>query len=215
MPNICKPFWESLDALTCIVKKATSFSNVFTLLGVRGTAARHRMLRSTLITAGVTTEHFRGKFQWSDEIVIQAVADSCTWGEVAQRLGVKGGGSHQHVRMRAEKAGASWDHFRGLNWSKGLKRQELRRNLETILQVQPKDEYKIRTKVLRQALLDSGHLHQCACGQGPFWHGQPLVLQIDHINGDRFDHRKENLRFICPNCHTQTPTYGNKGRSSQ
>jgi hypothetical protein len=49
------------------------------------------------------------------------------------------------------------------------------------------------------------------CGQPPEWNGLPLRLQIDHINGDRWDNRIENVRVICPNCHTQTETYANNG----
>jgi len=45
----------------------------------------------------------------------------------------------------------------------------------------------------------------------PVWAGKPLTLQIDHINGDRWDNRIENVRILCPNCHTQTVTYGNTG----
>ena len=33
------------------------------------------------------------------------------------------------------------------------------------------------------------------------------MLQLDHINGINTDHRLENLRLLCPNCHSQTPTY--------
>ena len=47
------------------------------------------------------------------------------------------------------------------------------------------------------------------CNKGE-WLGKPLVLQLDHINGVRDDHRLENLRFLCPNCHSQTDTYGGK-----
>ena len=48
------------------------------------------------------------------------------------------------------------------------------------------------------------------CGQLPEWNGQPLVLQLDHINGDHYDNRIENLRIVCPNCHTQTDTFCTK-----
>lgn len=50
------------------------------------------------------------------------------------------------------------------------------------------------------------------CGISPKWNGKPLKLQVDHINGDNGDHRIDNLRRICPNCHSQTDTYCSKNR---
>lgn len=53
--------------------------------------------------------------------------------------------------------------------------------------------------------------YKCAiCGLEPFWNGKELVLTLDHINGVNNDHRLENLRWICPNCDRQLPTYGTK-----
>lgn len=50
----------------------------------------------------------------------------------------------------------------------------------------------------------------------PEWNGKPLTLQLDHINGVNNDHRIENLRIICPNCHTQTETFcGKKAKGSK
>jgi hypothetical protein len=43
--------------------------------------------------------------------------------------------------------------------------------------------------------------------------GKPLTFQIDHMNGNRMDNRYENLKVICPNCHTQTDTWGVKNVS--
>lgn len=42
------------------------------------------------------------------------------------------------------------------------------------------------------------------------WNNKPIPLEIDHINGKHFDHRLDNLRFLCPNCHAQTNTYKGK-----
>lgn len=65
---------------------------------------------------------------------------------------------------------------------------------------------------LRRALLEIGVPYECYRGHKPFWMGEPLQLDVDHISGDWRDNRKENLRFICPNCHSQTNTWKNKTR---
>src|SRR5215203_3243297 len=63
----------------------------------------------------------------------------------------------------------------------------------------------------RRLIRDFGFKDICdECGQLPEWNGKPLVLQLDHVNGDRFDNRRENLRILCPHCHTQTDTFSNK-----
>lgn len=69
--------------------------------------------------------------------------------------------------------------------------------------------------LLKRALLETGRQYRCAglnaaCEVADMWNGAPITLQIDHINGDRFDNRETNLRFLCLNCHSQTDTFCNK-----
>lgn len=53
--------------------------------------------------------------------------------------------------------------------------------------------------------------HKCKlCNLDDIWNNQKLVLQLDHINGDSTDNRMENLRFLCPNCHSQTSNFSGK-----
>ena len=47
------------------------------------------------------------------------------------------------------------------------------------------------------------------------WHGKSISCHLDHINGINNDHRLENLRMICPNCHSQTKTYCGKNKGTQ
>ncbi len=51
-----------------------------------------------------------------------------------------------------------------------------------------------------------------SCRLGDCWNGTILVLQLDHINGKNDDNQIENLRFLCPNCHSQQATYAAKNR---
>lgn len=64
---------------------------------------------------------------------------------------------------------------------------------------------------IRWNLAYSGRKYACeVCGISE-WQGQAITLEIDHVNGDHSDNRLENLRYLCPNCHSQTPTF--KGRN--
>ena len=50
------------------------------------------------------------------------------------------------------------------------------------------------------------------CWQGPIWNDNELRFHLDHENGNHRDNRLENLKILCPNCHSQTPTYAAKKR---
>lgn len=65
---------------------------------------------------------------------------------------------------------------------------------------------------LKRRLLNDGILkNECAlCGLQNEWNGKSIIHHLDHINGVHNDHRLENLRMICPNCHSQTPTYAGR-----
>lgn len=63
-------------------------------------------------------------------------------------------------------------------------------------------------KRLIEARLKEDKCEICGCPNE--WNGKTLTLQLDHINGNHSDNRLENLRVVCPNCHSQTETFGNK-----
>lgn len=70
--------------------------------------------------------------------------------------------------------------------------------------------YTIKNIIIREKLLK----FQCnLCGNKGNWQKLKLVLQLDHKNGISDDYRLENLRFLCPNCHSQTDTYAGKNKN--
>lgn len=66
--------------------------------------------------------------------------------------------------------------------------------------------------IVKRRILNGNFLpYKCQiCGNEGFYNGKPLILQLDHINGINSDNRLSNLRWLCPNCHSQTETYANK-----
>lgn len=82
----------------------------------------------------------------------------------------------------------------------------------------PVDEYfifKIRNNktTKRKLILTALKEEKCEiCKLPPIWEGKFLALQLDHIDGNWKNNRLENLRLLCPNCHTQTETWGTKKR---
>ena len=64
----------------------------------------------------------------------------------------------------------------------------------------------LRKKLIREGIKE----HKCESCNLTEWLGNKIPLELDHINGINNDHRLENLRLLCPNCHTLTPTYKGK-----
>ncbi|MEO0557266.1 MAG: HNH endonuclease signature motif containing protein [Bacteroidota bacterium] len=138
-------------------------------------------------------------------------------GQVLDRLGLKRtGGNYRHITQRIRAYSIDTSHFLGKGWARGLT-QETSDSVALSARFNrlPDSEvFKLgstyQLSKLRSRLLQLGLEYVCAeCGIST-WREQPLTLHVDHINGNTSDARLENLRFLCPNCHQQTRTWGSK-----
>ncbi|MFB7057801.1 HNH endonuclease [Streptomyces vinaceus] len=115
---------------------------------------------------------------------------------------------HQRARLRTWIAdeGISTAHFLGQAHQRG-KPSPTAKAPDDIL-VRHDRQRRTGTKTLRRALREIGVPECCdRCGTPPEWQGRPMTLEIDHVNGDWRDDRRENLRLLCPNCHAITSTW--------
>lgn len=69
-----------------------------------------------------------------------------------------------------------------------------------------KDRKQVKRYLQKYSLIP----YQCECGLKNEWRGRKINLQLDHKNGVSNDNRIENLRWLCPNCHSQTSTFSGR-----
>ncbi|MET9898463.1 HNH endonuclease signature motif containing protein [Streptomyces sp. NPDC006446] len=196
-----------------------SVREMFEYLGYPPDNSPYGHVRKKLDQFGIDTSHFTSGRRYSRgfvpaETLTPAVARSSSLAGLLNLLGlVDNGASRERVKRSAERYGISIDHFTGQGHRRGLS-SPMRKSAEQILRPKATGSQRTKTTLLRRALDDLGVPHNCAeCGIGDSWRGKRLVLEIDHVNGDRLDNRRENLRYLCPSCHSQTRTYSRSRRT--
>ena len=99
-----------------------------------------------------------------------------------------------------------------MSWSTLHRKKAIEsKKLNALKRVKEQNQPFLANHALKKILITSGREYKCNNCNITEWNGKPINLDLDHINGDTFDNTLENLRFLCPNCHSQTNTY--KGRN--
>lgn len=141
--------------------------------------------------------------KFSKEELEQMVQESVSYRELAKKIGyVSIGNNGDTIKSRLEKYGISTEHFTGLARDKQV------RNVDNIFC----KESTASQSVLRRWYIEGNYTeYKCAiCGLPPFWNDKPLTLTLDHIDGDNKNNELSNLRWICPNCDRQLPTFAGR-----
>lgn len=140
----------------------------------------------------------------------QLVSESITISELMRKLGYTAnrGNSFEGLKRYLQENNIDISHFKGK--AHGTSKTEKYSLEEILVKDSPYTNMtRLKEKVIKNKLLK----YECSeCGIST-WRNKPLTLQLDHINGDNRDNRIENLRLLCPNCHSQTETYCGKNRS--
>lgn len=142
----------------------------------------------------------------------EAIRKSTSLRQALNKLGVAPyGGNYEVLRRAIRHFSLDTSHFTGQLWNKGKAfgpKQPLRRYLNNELRI---PSYKLKNRLVSEGILR----WKCSSCRRSKWLGQPIPLELDHINGNRLDNRLHNLRLLCPNCHAQTPNYRGKNIASK
>ncbi|MFE1285483.1 HNH endonuclease signature motif containing protein [Streptomyces sp. NPDC058751] len=204
------------ERLTAAARTSRTLSEALGKLGVDPGSSRRNYIRERMKKLGVDTSHFeREGVKWTREVLEPVVAVSVSVSEVVRRLGLASVGGHQvNIARRIKACGIDTSHFAARVQTERMRHNQRRRSAEEILvEDESADARRIPGQRLKRAMRELGIEERCAlCDIEPFWMGEPLPFEVDHIDGNWRDNRIENLRLLCPNCHSTTDTYRGRGK---
>lgn len=159
------------------------------------------------------------KSKYSKEQLEKLIKESFSIAEILRKLNLKAtGGNYRYINAKIAEFKIDTSHFTGRAWSRGKTKETcpnvaritklISHTIETAL---VKEGPVVKPTTLRKLAIEYGIPYKCSsCGNEGEWLNKPLTLHLDHKDGNHTNNEPENLRFLCPNCHQQTPTWGNK-----
>lgn len=151
--------------------------------------------------------------KWTEKQLREAVKEARSIRQVLAKIGLKeAGGNYAQIKKYLHFYKIDISHLKGRGWSKGLNLTGKRLiPLEKILKRNSDfQSYKLKRRLFLEGLKQE----RCEiCGWNERSKDGRLPLELDHINGDSRDNRLENLRILCPNCHSLQPTHRGRNRN--
>lgn len=153
------------------------------------------------------------KRSWTDEELIVAVKASKSYRAVLIKIGlIPAGGNYVQIKSTIEKLKLDTSHFTGKGWNIGWRFDP--RTRPKLLEDLLVNGSQVQSFGLKKRLFLAGiKVPACElCGWCTKAGDGRIPVELDHINGDRMDDRLENLRVLCPNCHSLQPTHRGKNK---
>ena len=205
--SLARPGSWTDEQVRSAVASSTSFTSALKKLGKEPGLGDQR-LRAHMAALNVDASHFkrRGTTSWTDETLRSAVATSRSYAEAIRKLGlIPAGGNYDAVRRRIDALALDTSHMTGKGWSRGRRVERAALPLEKVLVA----GRWVASDTLKKRLFKAGLKHAACeiCGWAERAPDGRIPVELDHINGDKNDNRIENLRILCPNCHSLQPTH--------
>lgn len=142
----------------------------------------------------------KDKRVWDDKQLIASVASSKYMSDVIIKLGLTvRPGNYETLRKHIKRLDLDTSHFIGNSSQNKRGGPKEIANEKVFVKDSIHSRSLVKSRIIKYRLLD----YECNICELTEWNGKRLVLVLDHINGINNDHRLQNLRFLCPNCHSQ------------
>lgn len=149
--------------------------------------------------------------RYTKEMIEEKIKDVYSFAELVRRFGkAPVGGNICHMKKKCDIFGIDYSHFIGKASNKGKVPVNKKSADEILVFNENVLAYRAKRSTLKRAMLEKGVEYICyECGINN-WNGKEIILPIDHIDGNYRNNILTNLRFMCPNCHSQTDTWCKK-----
>lgn len=149
---------------------------------------------------------------WTNEQLIEAVKTSTYFSQILDKLNInKNGGNYCWIKKYIQKLQLDTSHLTKIITSNNLRSNK--KELSELLTINPNyyNNKNLKNRLIKENILQ----YKCSECNLTEWKNKHICLQLDHINGIHIDNRLENLRLLCPNCHSQTDTYAGKNTKNR
>lgn len=163
------------------------------------------------------------RIKYTKEMLTPIIQNSKSISDVLRHLGlVLRGGNFATIKRKIQEFNIDTNHFIGQGWSKGLTNEtsqivnsisnkKTKHNINTVSNTQTRLGSNSLNRIMKEAKIP----YQCSICDISTWQEKPITLQKDHIDGNYLNNNISNLRYLCPNCHSQTPTFGAKNGAAR
>lgn len=185
-----------------VIQSSTTLTECIEKLKLRNHTNSYIKLNKIIERLKLDTSHFsyrkNKQNKHTKELLEPIVLSSNSYAECLRKLGLKvAGGNYKLLQRNIDKFKIDCSHM-------------LHQAINQGVEFKTFDDLISNDAIKSRLVKERGH--KCEVCNLTEWLNKPICLELEHIDGNNRNNKRLNLKLICPNCHSQTPTWRNRKR---